>query len=120
LKKDFKDDLKKDLKKYTTETSAGKCKSDTEKVHAKKCRSDNSKTQGKVFKTGSLPVLQNVKSCIACRGRLKKLFSIENRPATAQDIPDFKDLKNDNPADNHSIKLTAHTKRNRSWQYDNG
>lgn len=99
MKKDFKDDLKKDLKKYTTETSAGKCKAGTEKVHAKKCRSDNSKTQVKVFKTGSLPVLQNVKSCIACSGRLKKLFSIENMPATAQDIPDFKDLKNDNPAD---------------------
>lgn len=47
-----------------------------------------------------------LKKCIICNSKLKKLFEIENMPASAQDIPDRTELDKDVPVD---IRLCACT-----------
>ena len=43
-----------------------------------------------------------MKRCIACQAKIKALFTMENMPSSAQDIPDLKNLGKDAPID---IKL---------------
>ena len=38
-----------------------------------------------------------MKKCILCKGDLRKLFTIENMPSSAQDIPALEELESDKP-----------------------